>query len=195
MNYFSSNLKKLGRKSSSSISEWEQGKYSPKAGTLSDIATLFSVTLSDLMERDLSNELPSNLIEFKPNFIKLPILGPIACGDPILAEENIEGYIYEIADGLPSGKLAVLIAKGNSMEPTIPNGATVIIREQPDVENGEIAAVLLNENTEATLKRVKKQDGIIMLMPDNPEYDPIIITDNNPARIIGKAVRVTRDLI
>lgn len=124
----------------------------------------------------------------------MPVLGRIACGDPILAEENISGYRAEPKDGLPSGDLYYLEAKGNSMEPTIPDGAMVLIRKQPDVETNEIAAVLVNGDTEATLKRVRKQNDVILLMPDNPEYDPIIVNEKNPARIIGKAVRFTRDL-
>ncbi len=79
-------------------------------------------------------------------------MGKIACGDPITADENLTGYRYESPDNLPSGNLFYLQAKGDSMEPTIPNGSYVLIREQPEVENGEIAAVLVNGDTEALLK-------------------------------------------
>ena len=74
------------------------------------------------------------------------------------------------------------------MEPSIPDGANVYIREQPDVEHGEIAAVIVNGETEATLKRVKKQGDTIILMPDNNDFEPYIISSNNPSRIVGKAV-------
>ena len=124
----------------------------------------------------------------------IPILGEIACGDPITAEENIEGYLEEPEDSLPSGTVFYLVAKGHSMEPTIPNGSNVLIREQPEVEDDEIAAVLVNSDTEATLKRVKHQGNMIMLMPDNKDYSPIIITSDNPARILGKAIRYTTNL-
>lgn len=213
MNFFSDNLKylrekagmeqidlakKLGKKSSSSISEWESGKYTPKSGTLADIAEIFKVSLSDLMQTNLKDELslskPTNLIEIQPKFVKVPILGTIACGDPILAEENFKGYRYELADTLPSGNVIILEAQGDSMEPTIPDGSFVIVREQPDVENGEIAAVRVNGNTEATLKRIKKQGNTILLMPDNPRHDPIVVDEDNPISIIGKAVKVTWDL-
>lgn len=120
--------------------------------------------------------------------VAVPILGKIACGDPILAKENIENYIYKTADSLPSGDVFALQAKGDSMEPMIPDGAIVLLRAQPDVENGEIAAVLVNGDEEATLKRVKKQGDTIFLMPDNSKYAPYIIDENNPARIIGKAI-------
>ncbi|AKP66112.1 MULTISPECIES: LexA family protein [Companilactobacillus] len=124
----------------------------------------------------------------------IPILGEIACGDPITAEENIEGYLEEPEDSLPSGTVFYLVAKGHSMEPTIPNGSNVLIREQPEVEDDEIAAVLVNSDTEATLKRVKHSGNIVMLMPDNKDYDPIIVTKDSPARILGKAIRYTTEL-
>lgn len=126
--------------------------------------------------------------------VKIPMLGEIACGDPILAEENIEEYINEPADDLPSGQLFYLKAKGNSMKPTIPNNSKVLIRLQEDVEDSEIAAVLLTDTNEATLKRVKRVNGIMFLMPDNPEFTPIIVDKSNPARILGKAIRYTSDL-
>lgn len=203
MNYFAKNLKylrekhgmeqidlavKLGRKSASTISEWEKGKYTPKSGTLSDIAELFGVSLSDLMQKDLTIKQPSNVIDVEPDFVKIPILGNIACGSPIFAAENFEGYTYETSDSLPTGNVFALIAKGDSMEPTIPNGAIVLIRKQPDVENGEIAAVRINEDSEVTLKRVKKENGSIWLIPDNPKHPFIQITNDNPATIIGKAI-------
>lgn len=139
-------------------------------------------------------EIPSNLIRLQPELTKVPILGIIACGEPILAEENVSGYRYENTETLPKGNVFYLKTKGKSMEPTIPDGAYVLIREQPDVEYGEIAAVLVNGDTEATLKRVKKQGNVVMLMPDNPNHEPYIVTRDNPARIIGKAIRFTQDL-
>lgn len=80
------------------------------------------------------------------------------------------------------------------MEPTIPDGSFVLIREQPEVEYGEIAAVLVNGNEEATLKRIRKQGDTVILMPDNPSHEPFIVTEDNPAKIIGKAIRFTQDL-
>ncbi|RSU07596.1 LexA family protein [Vagococcus elongatus] len=119
------------------------------------------------------------------------MIGTITCGLPILAEENFNGYITEAVDLLPSGKLFYLETKGNSMTPTIPVGSLVLIRQQEEVENNEIAAVLLNSDTEATLKRVRYQNDTMILMPDNRQYAPIIVNEQNPAKIIGKAVKVT----
>lgn len=130
----------------------------------------------------------------KSKTINIPVLGTIACGDPITAEENIERYIEEPQDSLPNGNIFYLAAKGKSMEPTIPDGSMVLIKEQPEVEDGEIAAVLVNSDSEATLKRIKYQKGMVILMPDNPSFNPIILTKDNPGRIIGKAIRYTTDL-
>lgn len=206
-NYFSKNLRylreknnveqiqlanHLGRKSGTSVSEWESGKYTPKAGTLNEIAKYFRVTISDMMEKDLS-ETATNVIPYGKT-VNIPVLGEIACGNPIIAEQNIESYREEIVDMLPSGNLFYLQCKGDSMAPTIPTNSYVLIREQPGVEENEIAAVLVNGDSEATLKRVKHQGDLVMLIADNPNHPPYIVTEDNPARILGKAIKFSADL-
>lgn len=174
------------------ISAWERDANKPMMDKLSIMSKMFNVPISDFYIDTVKE--PSNLIKISQRTVKIPILGKIACGDPILAEQNYEDYRTVLEEGLPSGTLVYLEAKGDSMHPTIPNGALVMIREQPEVENGEIAAVLINGNSEATLKRVKKQGEIILLMPDNPKHDPIIVGEDNPIKIIGKAMKFERDL-
>lgn len=146
---------------------------------------------SDVFEEEKT---PSNLYKVESDFVNVPILGEIACGDPLYVEENFEGYRVEPSASLPSGNTYYLKAKGDSMSPTIPQDAFVLIREQSDVENGEIAAVLVNDESEATLKRVRKANGTVMLIPDNNKYEPIIVNETNPCKILGKAVRFTFDL-
>ena len=170
------------------VSDWINGKTYPRIDKIELIANYFHVEKADLVERK-----PTNL--HRPAGItKIPVLGQIACGDPITAEENIEEYRDTVADLLPSGNLFYLKAKGESMSPTIPNGAYVLIREQPDVEDGEIAAVLVNGDTEATLKRVRRQHDVSMLLPDNSDFEPIVLSEDYPGRIIGKAIKFTTDL-
>ena len=170
------------------VSDWINGKTYPRIDKIELMANYFHVEKADLVERK-----PTNL--HRPAGItKIPVLGQIACGDPITAEENIEEYRETVADMLPSGNLFYLKAKGESMSPTIPNGAYVLIREQPDVEDGEIAAVLVNGDTEATLKRVRRQHNVSMLLPDNSEFEPIVLSEDYPGRIIGKAIKFTTDL-
>lgn len=181
-------------KTEATIQRYESGNIKNlKNDTIEELANVLNVSPAYLMGWDTPSK-PDNIIAFSPATVKIPILGKIACGDPITAEENLIGYRYDSPDNLPSGKLIYLQAKGDSMEPTIPNGSYVLIREQPEVENGEIAAVLVNGDTEATLKRVKKQGETVFLMPDNPKHEPYVITVDNPARIIGKAIRYTQDL-
>lgn len=182
----------LGRKSSSSISEWESGKYLPKIGVLSQIASIFHVELDDLMNKDLSFK-PTNLIPIKQTKL-IPVIGTIACGSPIFAEQNIIDTVAFPVELLPSGEVFFLQANGDSMEPDIKDGSYVMIRKQEDVENGEIAAVLLNGDEDSTLKRVRKMGDTILLEAINDEYEPYLVNEDNPARIIGKAVKVLNDL-
>ncbi|WP_446455613.1 S24 family peptidase [Tuanshanicoccus yangjingiae] len=182
----------LGKKSSSSISEWESGKYTPKIGVLSEIANIFHVELDDLMNRDLSFK-PTNILTIKPTKI-IPVIGEIACGSPILADENIIDTVAFPVELLPSGDMFFLKASGDSMKPVINDGAYVMIRKQETIENGEIGAVLLNDDTEATLKKIRKMGNSILLEAINSDYEPILINEDYPARIIGKAVKVLNDL-
>lgn len=117
---------------------------------------------------------------------KIPLLGTIACGVPIMAEENIEDYV-----AAPIGCNAnfALRCRGDSMiNARICDGDIVFIHSQPDCENGDIAAVLIGD--EATLKRVYKYPDTITLMPENSSYPPLIYHNEqlNTIKILGKAV-------
>lgn len=137
-----------------------------------------------------------NIDDFQPveKIKKIPLIGSIACGDPLISYQNIDGYIDEPADTLPKGTLFYLKANGDSMYPTILDGSYVLIRQQNDIEDGEIAAVLFLKDFSTTLKRIKKVDNKIILIPDNPKYHPIIADENNPIKILGKAIKITIDL-
>lgn len=208
--YFASNLKylrkkynleqqelaeDLGKKSGSTVSDWERGKFVPRIGTLNQLAERFNISVNDLMRTDLTKYAPiaPNMIEIK-EMVKVPVLGKIACGQPIDAIENIAEYRSIPKDFKPKGELFFLEAQGDSMEPRIPNGAYVLCRKQEDVENGEIAAVLLNGDQETTLKKVIKQGNTILLQALNEKYTPYIVDEDNPARIVGKALKVEVEL-
>lgn len=178
----------------STISRYFSGTRKINMDELPAFAEALGLRPEDLLFKDEELKKIKNITPITSEAVKVPILGEIACGNPIYVAENFEGYIYEYSENLPSGNVFVLISKGDSMEPTISDGSYVLIREQPDVDNGDIAAVLINDDTEATLKRVRKQNGNVILVSDNPKYEPILITENNPARIIGKAIRVSKRL-
>lgn len=172
----------------STQSRYENGQRDFPINDIGKYAEALGTTVQYLLGIENLETVPNN------DLVQIPILGEIACGEPIFIRENYEGYIYEPVESLPPGELYYVRAKGDSMEPTIPNGSKVLIRKQSDVDSNDIAAVLVNGDTEVTLKRVKKQNDAVILMPDNPNYSPIIINEHNPAKIIGKAIRYTFDL-
>lgn len=119
---------------------------------------------------------------------KIPLLGEIAAGQPIYADEHIEEFLP--VDDEVKADFALKI-KGDSMiNAQINDGDIVFIRQQSDVDNGQIAAVLIDDS--ATLKRVYHMDGVIQLQAENPQYPPMIYSRNNcdECRILGLAVAV-----
>ena len=176
----------------STVNDWKNGKKMARGGNLQKLADHFGINISELTSDNFFDEV-SNVFPVG-EMVSIPIIGEIACGDPIIADENITGYRLRSKDGLVNGNTFYLKAHGDSMEPKIPNGADVLIREQASVEDGEIAAVLVNGDTEATLKRVHYQNDSILLIAENSVYQPYIVNEDNPARILGKAVEVSFDL-
>ncbi|WP_303885503.1 XRE family transcriptional regulator [Abiotrophia defectiva] len=166
------------------IRSWFNGTKYPRIQSVQQLADYFGVPRSRITEEWVPNKIRSN-----GRVVRVPVLGTIACGSPILSEENVDYYEDELEELLPSGNVFYLKTKGDSMFPTIPDKSLVLIREQPSVENGEIAAVLVNGDTEATLKRVHFSGDTILLQADNPLYPPYIVSEENPARIIGKVIK------
>ena len=169
------------------VSSWANATKYPRIDALQKLADYFGVMRSDLTGDNRKN--------ITPRAVPIPILGEIACGTPIFAEENLQGVIYESPQLIKDGQYFYLKAKGDSMEPTIPNGSYVLFRCQNTVENGEIAAVLTECDNEATLKRIKYVSDFVMLMPENNEHNPMIVNEENPVRIIGKALSYRKDLV
>lgn len=175
--------------SDKAVSTWEMEKKTPRMGTLQALADYFGVSKSYLIE-DSQPEIPQGFRPL-PTMRKIPRVGRIACGEPILAEENIETY-----DNVPDNWKAdfTLICVGDSMAPKIQDGDLVAIRQQEQVENGQIAAVLIDN--EATLKRVYVYPDKLILRPENPDYEPIVIMngESSTIRIEGRAVGFCRGL-
>ncbi len=174
---------------------YENEAREPNSEVLIMIANYFHVSVDYLIGRTENrhgNSLPvSNLVPLK-HIIKVPIIGRIACGSPILAEQNYEGQTF-----CPDEVNAdfALRCQGDSMiDANIQDGDIVFIKEAPIVENGEIAAVVIGE--EATLKKVYVQGCTLTLLPANSSYEPMIFKKNeiNDIRICGKAVAVLRHI-
>lgn len=187
--------------SKSSVNMYERGEREPGFETMETIADLFNVDMNylyghtdikiaDPIVRSKRPTIPPGF-EPMPAMDVVPLVGRIACGTPITAEENIEQMVC-----VPSRwhSTFTLTCKGDSMEPRIHDGDLVAIRSQPEVENGEIAAVRIGE--EATLKHVYLHENFIELRPENPAFSSIILNreDMNTVVIEGKAVGLCRDI-
>ncbi len=180
----------------SSISTYLTGDYEPKQRNIYKMAKALNVSEAWLLGEDVPMErgslddpmtIPS--LAPLPNTVKKPRLGTTACGTPILAEQNIEEY-DEVPDNVHCD--FTLICRGDSMiGARILDGDTVYVRQQADVENGQIAVVLIDNET--TLKRVYKYPDKLVLQPENPLYAPIVYVGDEMAqiRILGLAVAFT----
>lgn len=177
------------------VSKWECGRVEDiPSSKIKAMASLFDVPPSYLIDDEQAISAVSSIppgFQPMPPMTAVPLVGQIACGDPITAEENLEGVV-----NVPEAWSAtfVLTCHGDSMEPKIKNRDLVAIRRQPEVENGQIAAVRI-EN-EATLKRVYCYPDRLLLQPENPTYEPIILVgeEMNTVVIEGLAVGLCRGL-
>lgn len=132
--------------------------------------------------------------------LRVPIVGRIAAGGPLLAQERLEGELLvdpSVLGKSPGGAEAAshfaLRVRGRSMQGAgILNGDFVIVRQQPTADNGEIVAALIGE--EATVKRFFREDDHIRLQPENPAMEPLLLTKDQPVEILGKVVAVFRAL-
>lgn len=183
--------------SKSSVNMYERGEREPGFETLEAIAAFFHVDMNYLYGQSevrsaalAAQQVPEGCIAL-PKMAALPIIGHIACGEPITAEENVEG---EAAVPEAWNASFCLVCEGESMAPRIQDGDLVAIRKQEMVENGEIAAVRIDG--EATLKHVYLYANYIELRPENPAYESIIKMreEMNEVHIEGKAVGLCRRL-
>jgi repressor LexA len=139
------------------------------------------------------NETLNKSIEAYDNIVSIPIVGRVAAGYPILAEENIEGNFLMDTNSITNKKSDCfgLKVRGDSMiNAGILEGDLVIVSPQKDALNGDIVVALLQD--EATMKRFVARDGRIYLMPENEKYEPIEIENREDFSIIGKVVGIFR---
>ncbi len=195
-NMSAAELCRLSNTPESVMSQYKAGKYVAKQKRLDTYSKILHVSIPWLMGEDVPmNEpvtptLPDGAEPYNPVMHKIPILGNVAAGLPIFAEENIEDYTYTDLNG--GAEYFALHIKGDSMTAAnIPDGSLVTVRVQPEVENGEIAVVRVN-NDSFTVKRFKQENNIVMLVPQsyNPEHQ-VQIYDllKDKIDIIGKVVR------
>ena len=194
-NMTQSELASRSQISKSSISRYIKGDWEGKQGAVYALAQALGVTEAWLMGYDVpmqGNDVPSSIppgFDPPPKTVRRPLIGDIACGEPITAEQNVQDYI-DVPDGVTCD--FCLRCHGDSMiDAGIRDRDIVYIRIQPKVEDGEIAAVRIGD--EATLKRVYYDGSSITLVPANSAYRPKTYTGPDLAdiQIEGKAVGFT----
>lgn len=157
---------------------------------LTALASVLDVDAAFLMGWDDAPPAP-DLIPVRK--VRIPLLGDIAAGEPLLATEEHDEYVELDADA-PSSDYALRVVS-DSMEPTVCVGDTVFIRQQEDVDDGKIAAVLMDDST--TLKRIRHIKGGLLLISDNgAKYEPRVVmaSEFSTLRILGLAVAYRRNL-
>ena len=171
------------------LSQYKSGVYVPKADAICAMARALGVSEAYLLG---TTDIPE--VNSGGKYKVLPILGQIACGHPVFANEEDGGAVYTDAD---TDADFCLIAKGDSMKDArINNGDIVFIKKTETVNNGEIAAIIIND--EATLKRVYyyPESTKLMLISENSNYEPMVFCGEEleRTRIIGKAVAFKSDI-
>ena len=175
---------------------YEQGRRKPSFEVLEAFADFFNVDLNSLSDNYKSQSSDIS-INFQPKGVQIPVLGYVIAGVPISAVEDILGY-EEIPKKLAdTGDFFALRIKGASMEPQFFDGDTVIVRQQSDVDDNDIAIVLVNGD-EAPVKQLNKSDAGITLIGFNVSvYPPHFYSNKDieslPVSIIGKVIQVRRD--
>ncbi|MGM9518464.1 MAG: LexA family protein [Acidaminococcus sp.] len=175
----------------STFSDWVNGKKYPRIDKIELMAKYFNVSKTDLVERHQKGNGPQ-----PTRGVRIPVLGRVVAGIPLEAITDIIDYEEIPAQMAKSGTYFALQVKGRSMEPTLHEGDVVIVRQQPEVENGEIAIVLVNGN-DATVKEVKEgPDGLTLIGHNVGVYSPHFYTKEQiqdlPIQILGKVVELRR---
>lgn len=170
----------------STVSDWVKGNSYPRIDKIEMLANYFNIEKSDLIE-DKTNLSQIPGIKMIKKFVNVPILGEIACGEPIFCQQNYDGF-FQIDEDLDRPDFC-LIANGDSMvDVGIQDGDLIFMRQTPVVENGKIAGVLIDDTV--TLKRFYKNDHEIILQPENKAYSPIIIREDD-----GKNIRILGEMV
>ena len=167
-------------------SYWENGKTKIDDKTLKKLSNIFDVSIDYLL---------SNAPAKPKKGVRIPVLGRVQAGIPVEAIEEIIDYEEIEEDLAKTGEFFGLQIKGDSMSPNILEGDIVIVRQQPDIESGEIGIVLIN-GQDATVKKVVKHDTGLSLVAFNPAYPPRIFNFEDikklPVVILGKVIELRR---
>jgi repressor LexA len=177
------------------VSEWERGTRTVRTEHLVNLADYFDVSVDWLMGRDaprsLSPHLPPGAWPLG-SVVKVPVLGVIRAGEPLITEQNIVAWEEVPMDMVRDADYFFLQVSGDSMiGARIAEGDRVLVRQQAVVGDGEMAVVMVS-GEEATLKRVHRRNGQVILASENPDYPPMLVPEGE-AVILGRVVKVWFD--
>lgn len=168
---------------------YERGLRTPSIETFIKLAEFYSVPVDYLLGVNQDDD---------DGFLLIPILGSVPAGTPIEAIEEVEEYIDFYPRFVKHGELFGLRVTGDSMEPDIREGDIAIVEKQDFADSGDVVIVRVNGEDEVTVKKIKKSATGIMLIPTNPDYDPLFFTNEQietlPITIIGKVIEIRRRL-
>lgn len=181
-------LAKLLYVNQTAVSQWERNRTNPSTDTAIALANIFDVSVDYLLGcENVEPSVPA------ASSVKIPVLGEVQAGLPVEAIENILDYEEIDSVQASTGEYFGLQIRGRSMEPRMVEGDVVIIRQQEDAESGDTVVVLVNGD-DATVKKLKKMPDGIMLIPNNPAFEPLYYSAKEinelPVRIIGKVVEL-----
>lgn len=172
--------------SQATVSGWESEKYQPDRDTLIKMASYFDVSVDYLIGN-------SPVKKEKKKGVQIPVLGEVRAGYPMEAVENIIDYEEIDEDMAHRGEFFALRIKGDSMEPRFVEGDVVIVRKQETADSGDIVVALVNGDS-ATIKKLKRHQNGITLVPSNSAYEPMYYSNEEimelPVNILGKVVEL-----
>lgn len=173
--------------SNSTLSQYESGARTPSDDMKLKIAALFQVSTDYLLSGT------ANTVNTKTKGVQIPVLGEVRAGYPMEAVENIIDYEEIDEEMARRGEFFALRIKGDSMEPRFVEGDVVIVRKQETADSGDIVVALVNGDS-ATIKKLKRHQNGITLMPTNPTYEPMYYSNEEimelPVTILGKVVEL-----
>ena len=194
-NMTAAELSRLSGVNEGAISQYRKGSYKANQQSLEKIAKALNVSIPWLMGADVKSDvitIPNHANIFPIETKKIPLLGKIAAGQPVMAEECFDSYVQY--GNFIKADFCLRVQGDSMINARIYDGDIVFIHQQPEVENGEIAAVAIDDAV--TLKRVYISDSFVELRAENPRYKPMVFDNSNclSFRILGKAIAFQGDI-
>lgn len=180
--------------SKATVQRWESGEIANvRRDKIVKLAQALKTTPAYLMGWESEGSDNTRKLDSSKLGVKIPVLGNIAAGVPVEAMQNFVDWEEITQEQALTGEFFGLQIKGDSMEPKFSEGDVVIVRRQSDCETGQIAVIIVN-GCDATVKRIKKRPEGIMLIPTNPDYEPMFYSsaemESLPVSILGRVVEL-----